>query len=61
MSAMTIGADGRILVASLGCLGVHAILRFLVIGRMAFLAGLVVGAGKLAFGSESLSRGVGRF
>ena len=50
MSAVTIRADRRILVAGLGRLGVHAIQRFLIVGRMAFLAGLVVRAGKLAFG-----------
>ena len=50
MSAMTIRTDGRIQVAGLGCFGVHAIQRFLIVGRMAFLAGLVVRAGKLAFG-----------
>ena len=48
VSAVAVCADGSIQVARFGHLGVHAVLGFLVIGRVAFLAGLVIGAGHLS-------------
>ena len=47
MSAMTIRADRSLQVASLCRSRMHAVLRFIIVIRMAFLAGLIVSLGKL--------------